>query len=201
MQPDPTGPVGWEELRADGTGGLAERAGRKLVAEGQLNIRYAAALLRLQLDGPLAATWDGGAVTVRELWSAFTRFVYLPRLANEQVLFDAVGEGPASTVWRDAFATAAAVDPDGRYRGLVVGGYANIAGSTLVVKPELAARQLEDDGGGDGDDAGDDAGDDDSTKRLERVLRRYVGSARLDPVRLQRDFGNVAGRSSRSSAR
>ncbi len=197
VQPDPTGPVGWEELRADGSGGLAERAGKKLVTEGQLNARYAAALLRLQLDGALAAMWDSGIVTVRELWSAFTRFVYLPRLANEQVLFDAVGEGPASTVWREAFATADAVGPDGRYLGLVVGGYATIVGTTLVVRPDLASRQLESEAEaegrtGNGGDDEDGKDDEPPTKRLERVLRRYVGSARLDPVRLQRDFGNVA---------
>lgn len=70
-QPVPTGPIEWDALKADGEGGLAERACRKLVNGGGLYTSYPPVLLRLQLDGPLAPLWEGGRVTVTEVWKAY----------------------------------------------------------------------------------------------------------------------------------
>ncbi len=47
----------WDEVKVDGTGSLAERAGRKLVQTGGLYASYPPVPLRLNLDGPLASLW------------------------------------------------------------------------------------------------------------------------------------------------
>ncbi|MGH8893979.1 MAG: ATP-binding protein, partial [Actinomycetes bacterium] len=159
-QPDPTGPVTWEATKIEGQGGLAARTSRKLVAEGALYEQFAPALLRMQLSGPLARLWEPGHVSATALWDAFSRYCYLPRIASARVLYDAVAAGPASTDWaRDAFATADAYDEStGRYAGLVTGGFGSTAPTTLVVRPDVATRQVE------ADRAADDARADDAAQ-------------------------------------
>jgi predicted AAA+ superfamily ATPase len=190
-QPDPKGPVVWTPSRVETQAGLAVRVGERMSGEGRLYTSFVPVLLRLQLDGPLSALWDSGHVTVGELWGAFSRYLYLPRLRDLAVLIESVRGGANSTTWAtEGFAIADAADPGGPYRGLTTRGLHRVAtAETLVVRPEPAIEQLGNQGGtittGDengGEHVAPDPG----------VMTRFYGSAPLDPERLNRAFGKVA---------
>jgi hypothetical protein len=199
-QPDPTGPIQWEDIKADGQGSLPVRASRKLVNTGSLGVAYAAELLRglLSDGGVLSSMWADGHTTVNALWDAFARYPYLPRLKNMDTLVASVRQGANPIAWEVmGFAVAHALDAaTGRYIGLTThGDDATVIGTTLVVRPDLAAAQLEGEGTGgtsdDGDD-GDDDGDGDDQPTIDDTLRRFYAVARLDPERYQRDFAKLA---------
>ncbi len=220
-QPSPTGPLAWEVLRAEGQGGLAARAARKLVDAGQLCITYAPVLLRHELDGPLASLWEDGQVTAGALWDVFARYPYLPRLRDQGVLLDSVRRGPPLLTWQtEAFGVAEAFDAGaGRYLGLVAGGAPDaVTGTTLLVRPELAGvQQAEDEIAarahripGSHDQAGSGstvstsgvsgAGSAYSAAGVGEIVgdepvvtgpRRFYGVVALDAERLMRDFDKV----------
>lgn len=196
-QPEPTQPPVWDEVKADGAGSLAERAGRKLVQTGGLYTSYPPVLLRLNLDGPLAPLWEKGAVSVNQLWDAYARYLYLHRLRDVAVLLECVANGPASTVWAsEGFAVAEAADPrqPGRYAGLVAGAMAPPArGTTLLVEPTTAGLQLESErepaGAGSGLDVAEGPP---GSKTTPPPMRRFYGVVPVDPDRLGRDAGRIA---------
>ena len=198
-QPEPTQPPVWDEVKVDGTGSLAERAGRKLVQTGGLYTSYPPVLLRLNLDGPLAPLWENGAVSVNQLWDAYARYLYLHRLRDVGVLLECVANGPASTVWAsEGFAVAEAADPrqPGRYAGLVAGAMAPPArGTTLLVEPATAGLQLESERepAGAGAEAGLDVAEGaPGSKPKAPPMRRFYGVVPVDPDRLGRDAGRIA---------
>lgn len=194
-QPEPAGPTEWEEIRADGEGGLVERAGRKLIHGGGLYLSYPPVLLRLQMDGPLASLWESGDTTVNAVWDAYARYQYLHRLRDIETLCACVAEAPMSTIWEiEGLAVAEGKDPrTGAYIGLIGGGRAISArGTTLLVRPEVAQPQLE-------ADQQRPAETLESAKDREREeeagllrLRRFYGVAAVDPERLGRDAGRIA---------
>ncbi len=198
-QPEPTQPPVWDEVKVDGTGSLAERAGRKLAQTGGLYVSYPPVLLRLNLDGPLAPLWENGAVSVNQLWDAYARYLYLHRLRDVGVLLECVANGPASTVWAsEGFAVAEAADPrqPGRYAGLVAGAMAPPArGTTLLVEPTTAGLQLESErepagvGAGSGLDVAEGPP---GSKPMPPTMRRFYGAVPVDPDRLGRDAGRIA---------
>jgi hypothetical protein len=207
-QPDPTGPIECETTRTDGQGGLALRASRKLVNSGQLNVAFAPELLRglLSEGGPLAPMWATGHVSVNELWDAFARYPYLPRLRDMDVLCITAAQGAGSITWQQhGFALAEAHNAStGRYVGLVVDALAgHVAGTTLVVRPDLAAAQQSQDAAitgvtppgapspvpGQPDAAGSGAG---APSPEDNKLRRFYAVSHLDPERYQRDFAKIA---------
>jgi len=202
-QPDPTGPVEWESIKADGQGSLAERASRKLVNSGSLGAAYPSELLRglLTGSGVLSSMWTDGYTTVNALWDAFARYPYLPRLKNLETLCATVREGANPITWQiTGFAVADAFDAGtSRYVGVSIhGDAANVIGTTLVVRPDVAASQLHD------EEVVSAASDDrepeatptlpDAHERLveDDKLRRFYAVVRLDPERYQRDFSKLA---------
>lgn len=208
-QPDPTGPVEWDTTKTDGQGGLALRASRKLVNGGSHAVAYSPEFLRRLLDGgTLASMWTGGHVTVNEVWDAFARYVYLPRLRDVATLSGTVAGGPASVGWEQhGFAVADGHDPDsGRYASLVTGSTAeHVTGTTLIVRPELAVAQVAHDiadvqpaAGTNTEDGGGYSGPEGiavathGSAPVDDRLRRFHAVARLDPERYQRDFAKVA---------
>ncbi|MEZ5142216.1 MAG: Swt1 family HEPN domain-containing protein [Acidimicrobiales bacterium] len=200
-QPDPTGAIGWLSLKCDGQGDLPARVSKKLGNEGVLYGQYAPSLLRMQLDGVLAPRWADGHVSVGALWDDFARYVYLPRLPGLSVFCDTVKAGPASLTWEtDGFATADAYD-DGAYRGLTRAQSAPVVtAQTLVVRPEVANAQIEAVAAEDGDTTtgpeptggGGEGGEEEVTPTGPALPTRFYGSAVLDPLRLNRDFGKIA---------
>jgi predicted AAA+ superfamily ATPase len=203
-QPSPTDSLEWDTVRADGQGGLAVRAGRKLAAEGYLYLTFPPSLLRQRLDGQLASLWDSGHVSVSALWDVFARYLYLPRLRNLDVLLATVEAGPASLSWQqDGFAVADGFDGS-RFLGLTVGSHSLVTAGTLVVRPDVAEAQLEQERR-----AREEAGTADETREGQQSRdrlhhedtrtpgaslrpRRFHGVVTLDPERLNRDFGRVA---------
>src|SRR5262249_39929954 len=134
-QPEPNGPVEWEEIKADGQGGLVERAARKLIHGGGLYIAYPPVLLRLQLEGPLAPLWESGDTTVNDVWDAYSRYLYLHRLRDIDTLCASVADSPALTTWEtEGLAVAEGRDArTGTYVGLVGGaGVMSARGTTLL---------------------------------------------------------------------
>jgi hypothetical protein len=143
------------------------------------------------------------------------RYLYLPRLRDEDVLLEAVRVGVNRQSWRDdTFAYADAWDEaKGRYRGLQAGRpiLALLDGQSVLVKPDVAGRQLDaearqqeqaaattggtagqgrEDGGG-----GRENGGGGGTKVIQPPppkVGRFHGSVRLDPRRLGRDAGRIA---------
>ena len=110
---DPT--VTWEETRVSGPDSLAVRVAKKLRNEEALITEYSGARLRMDLDRvPL---WRGDHVGLKQLWSDYSQYLYLPRLLNSAVLLDAVRSGVALLTWNpDSFGYASAFTEDsGRY--------------------------------------------------------------------------------------
>ena len=135
----------WEETRVTGLrpAGSAS-ASKKLRNEEALITEYSGARLRMDLDRvPL---WRGDHVTLKQLWSDYSQYLYLPRLLNSAVLLDAVRSGVALLTWnpdylrlRNAFAETA-----GRYSGLVAGSTAgsDLDSNLLSLSRDVAAKQL-----------------------------------------------------------
>jgi len=146
VQRTPQAAVAWEAQRLSaGSDGLAVRASRKLRSDELYLISFAPTRLRMELDKiPL---WRGDHVEVKQLIEDFARYPYLPRLKDPAVLLHAIGDGVKLLTWsHDAFAFADGYDEvAGRYRGLrggVMLALADAHAPGLLVKPELASRQM-----------------------------------------------------------
>jgi hypothetical protein len=207
-QPVATGPIEWETIRADGQGGLAVRAARKLINAGSLGVAYSPELLRglLSPGGVLQRLWETGSVEVNAVWDAFARYPYLPRLQRIDVLLATVAKGPASLTWEHhGFAVAEKLDASGRFVGLVVGEQCgSVVGSSLIVRPDLALEQVRRDQEASGESTGSSGSSGstagggiagpgtDPTPPEDTRLRRFYAVTTLDPERYQRDFAKLA---------
>lgn len=145
-QDDPkTSEIAWCASRINATNGdsLPERVSKRLVDDGQLMVSWSAVNLKIELDKLL---WkEKSHVDVKTLWEYFCTYLYLPRLANEDVFSKAIIEGLRS---KDYFGYADKVDDNGRYLGLVFGtvrSTINRDGLSVLVRPEVAQRQLDED--------------------------------------------------------
>ena len=143
-QPDPMGEVEWSEIRATGQDALAVRASKKLKNEELLLPALGPARLKMELDRNL---WrEADHLGIKRLWGYLCSFLYLPRLKDSQVLLKAIQDGIDSVVSSTEFAYAEAYDEaSGKYLGLRVGGGGSVVmdGSSLLVKPEAARKQIE----------------------------------------------------------
>ncbi len=179
----------------------------------------AGSILRFEIDQvPL---WRGKHVGVKQLVDDFAKYPYLPRVKNAQVILDAIQDGVSRLTWsQDAFAYADYYDATAdRYRGLEAGRRSTVqlTPNSVVVRPDVAAAQMEKDaapmvtttGGDTGDGASRETGATgtgaDGTggatgkgtgtsveKPKAPVLRRFHGSAKLDATRLSRDVDQIA---------
>jgi len=218
-QPELHGGPDWTEIRLQGTDSLAPRASKKLKNEEMLLVQMGGIRLRLELDRvPL---WRGDDVAVKQLIEDFATYLYLPRLRDPDVLLAAIREGVSRLTWEaDTFAYAQGKDEEslsasqtrqagGRYRALDAGKAVNIQseGGTLLVKPDVAARQIREEaagrhktgersqetvpGSGTGADGVEEPGDGSVTSGTP-VYRRFYGSVKLDSLRVGRDAGRIA---------
>ena len=200
--------VKWEETKVSGPEALAVRVAKKLRNEEALITEYSGARLRMDLDRvPL---WRGDHVGIKQLWNDYSQYLYLPRLCNSAVLLDAVRSGIALFTWNpDTFAYASAFDEAaGRYSGLTAGQHAPVVldATSVVVKPEVAARQQESvaatmSGGADAGESEPESTvnstdpESGSGRRGATAITlptRFYGRVSLDPVRMLRDLGEIA---------
>ena len=163
-QPDPQGDIDWQAIRLQGAEHLAVRASQRMERDELMLKTLAGPVLRLHLDRVL---WPNiNHIGVRQLTEYFAQYIYLPRLSRSQLLIDAIANGVSSLSWKlDTFAYASQYDEDvGRYVGLQAGQWCTIASDahSVVVKSDVASKQLEADATPD-PDAGDDTPPDDET--------------------------------------
>ena len=206
-------PVTYEAYRLKGSDSVSEKCEKKLVSLDELVTVYGSNLLRMSLDGvPL---WRGDHVPVKQLVDDFAQYLYLPRLRDDNVLLDSIGQGISMLTWKeDAFAYAQDFDPDkNRYIGLVGGRQTTVSAdhSSLLVKPDIADAQMKaaaaaaaGTGGGTAGAATGGAthpmpgagsggeGAEGTTPAPEKTLRRFYGTVKLDATRLGRDAGRIA---------
>jgi predicted AAA+ superfamily ATPase len=186
--------VKWTETRVMGSDKLATRVSRKLVADEALIPKYSGVRLSMDLnDTPL---WRGDQVELKELWSDYSQYLYLPRLRDSGVLARAIEEGVSATTWDpDTFAYAGRVDADGRYVGLVAGKIPDVHmdSTAVLVKPDAARRQMTP-----APAPGGDGGNGPTHKKAEptttetKLPVKFFGRVSLEPIRLLRDVGDIA---------
>jgi predicted AAA+ superfamily ATPase len=212
-QPDPKGEVVWTDLKLQGQDSLATRAAKKLKGEEALVVQMGGVRLRAELDRiPL---WTGNHVSIKQLCDYMPRYLYLPRLRDENVLLAAIQEGVASLSWQiETFAYAEGWDDKRqRYQGLRAAQSTRVVvdDRSLLVRPEVAAAQFAQDraaqetarqtgekSGKNGESkAGRDGGSSEEQERTEETtptpkVGRFHGSVPVDPLRLGRDAANIA---------
>ena len=200
--------VTWDETRVSGPDPLAVRVGKRLRSEEALITEYSGVRLRMDLDRvPL---WRDDHVGLKQLWSDYSQYLYLPRLRDSKVMLDAVRSGIGLLTWSaDAFAYASAFDEEtGRYSGLVGGenGAVVLDATSVLVKPGIAARQMEEErlrtpgpvvaeeqeGGISATDGSSPRGPSPRPPGQPIAPRRFYGRVTLEPVRLLRDMGEIA---------
>jgi predicted AAA+ superfamily ATPase len=198
--------VTWSAIRLTGSDALAARAGKRLRSDELLIPGLGSTILRKHLDEiPL---WRGDNVAVKQLIDDFARYLYLPRLAGSEVLIRAAGDGVGLLTWRaDTFAYAESYDEAaGRYRGLRGGKEVALSADStgLLVKPDVASRQLEAELAGPAPPAGtpsEKPGEPGQppggapapgTPAAAQRFKRFHGSVRVDATRVGRDAGRIA---------
>ena len=208
-QTTPDAPIKWLAMRLSGQDSLAARASKKLKGDELLVTDFAATRLRMELDRvPL---WRGDHVSIKQIVEDFARYLYLPRVCDPTVLLRAISDGAALLTWEhDAFVIADSFDDEAkRYRGLrgaQVVSMPDADAPGLLVKPDVARRQLDAESGepvgagtagtvgGDGPDPGEGsepgAPPPDEPTATQPV--RFHGTVLLDSARAGRDAGRIA---------
>jgi hypothetical protein len=129
--------------------------------------------------------------------------LYLPRLAGSEVLLHAIRDGLDFPTWQsDTFAYAESYDQAaGRYRGLRGGKLVNVSAESdaLLVKPEPARHQMDAELPIPADGPPPAPSPDGGLPLPPLVspsqalkLRRFHGTASLDPARAGRDASRIA---------
>ena len=144
-------------------------------------------------------------VEARQLAEDYAQYLYLPRLLAPSVLAQTIGNGLGLMSWRsESFAFADGYDEEAdRYLGLRAGQATAVSVDApgLLVKPERAWRQLEEDqpepvpppvpkpnGGRDEPEPDPD----DPPIPRPPAKKRYSGRASLDPMRVGPDAAKIA---------
>jgi hypothetical protein len=152
-------------------------------------------------------------VEVKQLVEDFARYLYLPRLKEPSVLLHAMTDGINLLTWaQEGFAFADGFDAAaGRFQGLRAGQMVTLVdsqASAVLVKPDVAARQLDaerpsapEPGRGDPNPNGSDK----PTVNPPEITippkktpppaakpKRFHGTVLLDATRVGRDAGRIA---------
>lgn len=201
--------IEWQAIRVQGEGSLAERAAKRLKRDDLFATEFSPTRLRMELDRvPL---WREDHVPIKQLLEDFARYLYLPRLKSPDLIVRAIEQGIGMLSWKqDSFAYAEGYDEkEKRYRGLVAGQTHSIIVNpeTLLVKPDVAARQLEEElkaraGAGEtkespaaavkGGKPMETMGESETPTKAETKPRRFYGSVSLDPLRIGTQAGQIA---------
>lgn len=206
-QPDPQGPVQWQESRLQGTDSLAARASKKLRNDGLMVVQFSPVALRLELDKYL---WkDADHLLLKRLWEYLAKYSYLTRFRDSNVLLEAVHAGISQVTWHETFAYAQAWDEaNGRYLGLKAGQLTSVTldEHSVILKPDVARRQMDADAqqprpgsGGNTAASGTEAGTPGTSYLPEptppsgpQPPKRFHGTVTLDTTRVGRDASRIA---------
>lgn len=137
----------WDETKLNGSNQEAYilRVIKKLTSQSLVYNDLASSELRINID--LIPLWRGNDVSIRQLREDFAKYLYLPKLTSERLLKQAIELGISLISWsKDSFAYADSFDEiAGRYRGLRAGVNLSVQldGHGLLVRPDIALRQLE----------------------------------------------------------
>ena len=127
----------WEVPRIGGDESIVTKAAKKALADEAVIPRWAPMLLKMELDSLLWASSDH--LPVKTLWEQLCTYCYLPRLAAEEVLMQAIREGVNSDQY---FALAAGFDST-RYIDLMFSrSVSYVDKSALLVKMSVAQTQI-----------------------------------------------------------
>ena len=193
--------VEWSEIRLQGQDELSARASKKLRNEELLIPQMGGTVLRLWLDKiPL---WRGEHVGIKQLAEDFSKYLYLPRLRDQDVLITAIREGIGLLTWEsDTFAYAESWDEKKKdYRGLQAGKSTHILvdNQSVVVKTDVARAQFEKlkpEVGKEGDKGKVEAAPEGKKTKAppqpKKQPTRFHASVKLNPQRLARDIENIA---------
>lgn len=190
--------LSWNAVRLSGDGPLAARVSKKLVDQQLLWRQFGATVLRLKLDEiPL---WREDHVSIQQLAEDFAKYLYLPRLRSPELLLRSVELGLPMLSWeQDTFAYAESYDEEKkRYRGLKAGEPASAGMSGLLVKPEVARAQIEQEakpGGPPPPGPGPGPGPEPPEPQPEpegRLPTRFYATISLDPLRLGTQAGQIS---------
>ena len=201
--------INWEETRVNGPDPLAVRVAKKLRNEEALITEYSGARLRMDLDRG-AAVAQRSHVTLRQLWSDYTQYLYLPRLRDSVGAARCRARALALLSWStDTFAYASAYDEQtDRYVGLTAGQHPPVVldATSVVVNANVASAQIDHDreppeeapvsppGSSTSVSAPDEspAGAPLSESSAVVPKRRFYALTTLEPVRMLRDVGEIA---------
>jgi hypothetical protein len=133
--------VTWKESKNTGNSNPVQKAFQRLKQDEYLVDALSPKILAMEMEQ--FNLWKGNdALSVRELWEDYTRYVYLHRLKNQTVFYSALQSGISSG---DFFGYAEDNGEAGTYKGLVVGdkSFLNISPDGFLVKLDVAKRQIE----------------------------------------------------------
>ena len=189
-----TDPIAWEEARIPGTDeNPVAKAVKKVRSDEQLITQWSPALFKMELDRWL---WrDESHISLRRVWECLSTYLYLPRLRDSDVLLATIREGIKTKDW---FGYANSIDDTGRYNGLQFGstsGSIYLDDESVLVKPDVAARQLEEDAAPepppdtvipprpDGDESTGKGAGTTPPETPAVSLKRFYGTINLDAIR------------------
>ena len=208
-----TDPIVWEEIRIPGSDDTpVTKAAAKVQNDQQLITKWSPVLLEMELNNWL---WkDKPHIGLKRVWEYLATYLYLSRLRDSDVLLNTVREG----IKTQAFGYANSVDDTGQYNGLQfgsTGGSIYLDDESVLVKPDVAAKQLAADAAAVKPDSpysqppeqpplgkqgtapyttsgGQTTGAGPETPPTQAVKpKRFYGTVNLDPVRAGRDAQQV----------
>jgi hypothetical protein len=129
----------WDTIRiSGGNDSIITKAAKRMLQNEAVITEWAPTLLRMELDNVLWRETDN--IPIKKLWEYLCTYCYLPRLANENVLTDAIQNGVNSTEY---FAIASGFDGS-RYIDLKYNQFIGmVERSGYLVKVDVAKRQLD----------------------------------------------------------
>ena len=200
-----TDPIGWEATRISGSdNNPVTKAVAKVRDDQQLITKWSPVLLKMELDSWL---WrDEPHVSLKDVWEYLATYLYLSRLRDSNVLLDTVQEG----IKTQTFGYANSFEEARQYNGLQfgsTGGSIYLDEASVLVKPDVAAKQLEaeaktqDDAvdpeppeltpTGEKDDTTSDGETNGAGTEHTANPKRFYGTVDLDPIRAGRDAQQV----------
>ncbi|HEY4035590.1 MAG TPA: Swt1 family HEPN domain-containing protein [Ktedonobacteraceae bacterium] len=179
------------DIRLQPQGPLAPNASYNLKKKDALILDMAGWILRQQyMDAIPLWSRNGNHVLIKNLVDAFAKYIYLPRLKNSEVLLNAICTGLQSLTWeQETFAYADGWDETHqRYVNLRAGQSITITDSGLLVKPEVAAAQMQ---------AERLAQEEAERRRVQQSTTLYAHKEQASPIVVERNStltnGNVTG--------